>query len=421
MTLPVDPSDFLRALFEAALKAADPVHCLPPHLPEAPAGRLVVIGAGKAAGRMGEIAEQHYGETVSGILAVPANDPVTGNIFKVFHASHPVPDEISEQAGREALALARGLGPDDLVLAMISGGGSALMAVPIPGITLTEKKRITEELLTSGAPISAINQVRKALSAIKGGKLAKAARPARICTLIISDVPGDDPALVASGPTLPPSHRNAEAADILARYQIAIPDTLRKGPAAQPEITGFDRDTVTIIASGDTALSAAEETARDHGFATVNLGAAIEGEAARTGADHAEQLLTLPENTIMISGGETTVTIKSGKPAGIGGRNTEYLLALGIALEGTAQVHAIACDTDGIDGRSTAAGAVLRPDSMARLRALGVSPETMLENHSAAEAFEALGDLVETGLTGTNVNDFRAAMICAGTNSAHPL
>jgi hydroxypyruvate reductase len=298
------------------------------------------------------------------------------------------------------------------------------MAAPAHGLRLADKQRLTEELLLSGAPISEINCVRKSLSAIKGGRLAAAARPARIATLIVSDIPGDEPGLVASGPTLPATHTMADAIAILSRCQIDIPARLSLPFDAHSEEhvrDAFDHDLVEIIASGGTSLLAAEKMAQSGGCNVVNLGAAIEGEAASVAREHAERLRDLAEGTFLLSGGETTVTVKPGRTRGKGGRNTEYLLALGLALENTASVHALACDTDGIDGNAEAAGAMLWPDSLNRMRQVGLDPKKLLQDHDSASAFEAIDGLIKTGPTGTNVNDFRCALISAGNGSFHPL
>lgn len=418
-----DPGPILRALFDAALAAVSAERCVPPHLPAPPQGRTVVVGAGKAAAAMALAVERHWPGLLSGVVVVPYGHRAGGREIEVIEAGHPLPDDAGTEAAGRVLAAVRGLGPDDLVLALISGGGSALLVRPAAGITLADKRAVTAALLRSGAPIAAINTVRKHLSAIKGGRLAQAARPARVCTLVVSDVPGDDPAVVASGPTLPDPTTTAQARAILERYRIVPPPAvaaLLASAAAETPKPGdamFHVDSTTIVACAGDALDAAAQAARARGIDVTILGGAIEGEAREVGAAHARLALeaarTATRPRLILSGGETTVTIAG--EAGSGGRNSEYLLAFGLALDGAPGVAALAADSDGIDGASAAAGAIWRPDSLARARALGIDPASMLAAHRSGEFFAALGDAVVTGPTRTNVNDFRAALIGAGS------
>lgn len=416
--------DLLTRMFQAAVSAAAPALCVPPHLPPPPAGRTVVVGAGKAAAAMAQAVEAHW----------PADRPLSGLVVtryghgvgalsrvEVVEASHPVPDAAGQAAARRMLDLVRGLGPDDLVLCLISGGGSALLALPAPGLDLAAKQTVNRALLRSGASIHEMNCVRKHLSAIKGGRLAAAAAPARLVTLMISDVPGDDPSVIASGPTVPDATTLAEARDVLARYGIETPASVAawlRDPAAETPKPGdglFAAARTAMIATPQAALEAAASVARAARVAPVILGNALEGEArevARVMAGIARQCAgynqPAPPPCALISGGETTVTVHGG---GRGGRNAEFLLGLAVALDGLPGVHAIACDTDGIDGTEDNAGALLSPDSIARAAALGISAREHLANNDGYGFFAALGDLVITGPTRTNVNDFRAILI----------
>ena len=375
----VDPCGLLRQMFAAAVNAADPQICLPPFLPPPPAGRTVVIGAGKAAAAMARALEDHWPGPLEGFVVTRYGFGQLCQRIEVMEAAHPVPDEASVRAARRAMALAEGLGEDDLLLALISGGGSALLTLPAPGITLAEKQARTRELLLGGAPITVINAERRRLSAIKGGRLAAAAMPARVETLAISDIPGDDPADIASGPTVPPAG-----------------------------VPWADHCRTRVIASARTSLAAAAALAEREGVRALILGDAIEGEARRVAADMANLARGAAPGSVLISGGETTVTVRGG---GRGGRNTEFLLALAIALDGAAGISAIACDTDGIDGTEDNAGAVVTPDTLQRARAKGLDPAAFLADNNAYEFFAGLGDLVVTGPTRTNVNDFRAILI----------
>jgi hydroxypyruvate reductase len=339
--------------------------------------------------------------------------------IEVIEAGHPVPDEAGVAAAEAMLAAVRGLGENDLVLAVISGGGSSLLALPAPGVALADKQMITRALLKSGAPISEINCVRKHLSAVKGGRLALAAAPARIVSLIISDVPGDDPATIASGPTVPDPTTRQDAMAFLEKRRIEMPRAVRlwlENPASEtpkPGDSALARVDNRIVATARDALDAAARIAEEDGFEVINLGDRIEGEAREVARTHAELALRHAREgrrCVVLSGGETTVTVRG---RGRGGRNAEYLLALAVALEGTAGIWAIACDTDGIDGTETNAGAVIGPDTLARGKSLGVDAPAMLAENDAYGFFEKLGDLVETGPTRTNVNDFRAILVGA--------
>jgi len=417
-----DPARLLRSLFDAALDAVAAARCVPRHLPPPPGGRTVVIGAGKAAASMAQAVERHWPDGLTGVVVVPYGHGADCARIHVIEAGHPLPDEAGAMAADRVLAAVRGLGPDDLVLALISGGGSALLVRPAPGISLADKRAVTAALLRSGAPIAAINAVRKHLSAIKGGRLAQAARPARLCTLVVSDVPGDDPATVASGPTLPDPTTTAEARAILARYRIEPPPSVAAWLASaaaetpKPGDPMFHVDKAAIVARAADALDAAAAAARARGITVTILGDAIEGEARAVGEAHARLALDAARRAggpqLILSGGETTVTITGA--AGSGGRNSEYLLAFGLALGEAPGIAALAADSDGIDGASQAAGALWRPDSLARARALGLDPAAMLASHRSGEFFARLGDALVTGPTRTNVNDFRAVLIGAG-------
>ena len=410
----------LRALFDAAVAAADPRVVLARHLPERPRGRCVVVGAGKSAAVMAAALEEAWPDVaLSGVVVTRYGHAVPTRRILVLESSHPVPDASGEAAAARILDAVRGLGADDLVLALISGGASALLPLPAPGLTLADKQEVNRALLASGATIHEMNAVRKHLSAIKGGRLAAAARPARVVTLAISDVPGDDAAVIGSGPTVPDPSTLADVRAILARYGIALPPAaaahLARGEET-PKPGEIDAD-FRLVATPGMALEAAAAVARTHGLAPLILGDAIEGESRELGTVMAGIALgaqrhghPLPAPAVLLSGGETTVTIGRG-PAGRGGRNSEFLLGLAVALKGAARIHAIAGDTDGIDGTEDAAGAIVTPDTLARARAAGLDPMAMLDGHDSYTLFDRIGDLVRTGPTLTNVNDFRAVLI----------
>jgi hydroxypyruvate reductase len=405
------PEAILRGLFEAAVAAAAPARCVPPHLPPPPRGRTVVIGAGKAAAAMARAVEIHWPGPLDGFVVTANGHGVPCKSIAVMEASHPMPDTEGLRAAQRALDLVSGLGPDDLVLALISGGGSALLPLPAPGLTLADKRAVTGALLRSGATIAEINAVRKHLSAIKGGRLAAAAAPARVVSLIISDVPGDDPAIVASGPTLPDPTTFAEARAVIAKYDIATSDAVRRRLDSLSDETPkrLDNAEAVVVARPADALDAAAAHARALGIAPTILGDALEGEASALGAAHATLALVGRGPRVLLSGGETSVTIGDG-PAGRGGRNTEYLLGLARALNGDRRTFALAADTDGIDGDAGAAGAILRPGSLIAARGLRLDPAAIAAGHDSARLFAALGDLIVTGPTRTNVNDFRAIL-----------
>ena len=417
----------LRALFDAAVAAADPRKVLAEHLPAKPKGRCVVVGTGKAAAVMAAALEDAWPDVkLTGTVVTRYGQSVPTRRIEVIESSHPVPDANSERGARRLLERAKNLGPDDLVLALISGGGSALCAAPAPGLTLADKQDINRALLASGATITEMNCVRKHLSAIKGGRLAAAAAPARVVTLAISDVPGDDPAVIASGPTVPDPTTFADARAIIARYGItpSAPAAHRLATATDetPKPGELPHSDFRLIATPIISLRHATDVARGFGLTPLILGDALEGEAAQAGilfagiahcvALHGQPLAP---PAVLLAGGETTVTIGRAA-AGRGGRNTEFLLSLAIGLgshpEGTTpRIWAVAGDTDGIDGTEDAAGAIITPDTLARARAAGCDPRAVLTGHDSYTLFDAIGDLIKTGPTLTNVNDIRAILI----------
>jgi hydroxypyruvate reductase len=411
----------LRRLFDAAVAAADARVVLARHLPEKPTGRCVVVGAGKSAAVMAAALEEAWPDVaLEGVVVTRYGHAVPTGRIAVRESSHPVPDANGEAAAREILAAVQNLGPDDLVVALMSGGASALLPLPAPGLTLADKQAVNRALLASGATISEMNCVRKHLSAIKGGRLAAAAAPARVVTLAISDVPGDDFAVIGSGPTVPDPTNFAQARAILAKYAIAPSPQVAARLAQEADETpkpGSLHADARMIATPMMALRAAAEAARGLGLSPLILGDALEGESREMGtvlAGIARSVRTHGEPaaapTVLLSGGETTVTIGAG-PAGRGGRNTEFLLGLTVALAGADTIWAVAGDTDGIDGTEDAAGAIVAPDTLARARALGLDPPAILAGHDSFSLFDALGDLIRTGPTLTNVNDFRAILI----------
>jgi len=413
----------LRRIFDAGVAAADPHRVLAAHLPEKPRGRCVVVGGGKSAAVMAaalEAAWPDFAESgaMSGLVVTRYGHAVATRRIEVLQAAHPVPDANSELGARRLLETVRGLGPDDLVLALISGGGSALLALPGPGLTLADKQAVGRALLASGATIGEMNVVRRRLSGIKGGRLAQAAAPARVVTLAISDVPGDDPGTIASGPTVPNRDPPGAMEEIVARYGLALPDAvaalLALGEAGRAGMAEAD---VRMIATPAMALHAAAAAARAEGLATLMLGDALEGESRQLGTAMAGIARSVRRHAeparppaVLLSGGETTVSIGAATP-GRGGRNTEFLLGLAVALDGDAGIWAVAGDTDGIDGTEDAAGAIVAPDTLARARALGLSPRAVLGAHDSYGLFSAIGDLVVTGPTLTNVNDLRAVLV----------
>jgi glycerate 2-kinase len=413
-----DSARLLRAMFDAAVQAASPELCLPPFLPEPPKGRTIVIGAGKAAAAMAKTVEDHWPGKLAGLTVTRYAHGAPCARIEVVEAGHPMPDWAGQDAARRILGLLEGLTPDDLVLALLSGGGSALLTLPAAGVTLADKRTINQALLASGARIDEINCVRKHLSAIKAGKLALAAAPARVVALMISDVPGDDPATIASGPTVPDPTTCADAVAILNKYRIATPPGIRAMlesgalETPKPGDRRFAHVQNRIVATPLRSLEAAASVARAAGVTPVILGDALEGEARDVALAHAalarQAAAAGQAPCVLISGGETTVTVRG---HGRGGRNAEFLLALAIALDSDPGISAIACDTDGIDGTEDNAGAILTPNSLARAAALGLDARARLEDNDGYGFFAALGDLVLTGPTRTNVNDFRAILI----------
>ena len=416
-----DPRALLTDLFNAAVASAQPALCIPPHLPEAPKGRLVVIGAGKASAAMAKAVEDHWPGELSGLVVTRYGYAVPCERIEIVEAAHPVPDAAGMEAARRIKDLVGGLSADDTVLCLISGGGSALLALPLDGITLDDKQAVNRALLKSGATISEMNCVRRHLSAIKGGRLAAACAPARVVTLLISDVPGDNPMDIASGPTVADPTTCADALAIVQRYGIDLPAAVRealesgRGESVKPGDPRLAGCEVRMIATPQMALEAAAEVARKAGLPVHILGDSLEGEARDVGSVMAGIALQVARRgqpftapCLLLSGGETTVTVRG---TGRGGRNVEFLLALGIALNGQAGVHAIAGDTDGVDGLEEIAGAYLGPDSLARAWKLGIKPKDSLAANDGHGFFEALGDSLITGPTLTNVNDFRAILV----------
>ena len=416
--------DLLLQMFHAAIDAAAPKLCLPAHLPPPPKGRTILVGAGKAAAAMAAVVEARWPQDrpLSGLVVTRYDHGVAPLArIEVVEAAHPVPDAAGQAAAGRILQMVRGLTADDMVLCLMSGGASALLALPAKGVSLADKQAVNRALLKSGAAIDEMNCVRKHLSAIKGGRLAEAAAPAEVVTLMISDVPGDDPSVIGSGPTVPDSSTLAEARAVLARYGITPPASVAahlsdaRAETPKPSDPTFARTRASVVATPQGSLSAAAAVALRAGVTPVILGDSIEGEAsevarvmagiARQCAAHG-QPATAP--CALISGGETTVTVR-GK--GRGGRNAEFLLALALALGGHPDIHAIAGDTDGIDGTEDNAGALLAPDSLARAQGLGLNARDRLADNDGYSFFSALDDLVITGPTRTNVNDFRAILI----------
>jgi glycerate 2-kinase len=411
----------LRRMFDAAIASAQPALCVPRHLPRAPRGRMLVIGAGKASAAMAQAVEQNWQGALSGLVVTRYGYAVPCTQIEIVEAAHPVPDAAGMHAAQRMLELVGGLGADDMVLCLISGGGSALLPLPAEGLTLDLKQNVSRALLASGATISEMNCVRRHLSAIKGGRLAAACYPAQVLTLLISDVPGDRPVDIASGPTVADPTTCADALSIVRRYGIELPQAVRellesgRGESVKPGDPRLARARALTIATPQIALEAAAAVARDAGVSAHILSDAIEGEAKDVGKVFAGIAHQVAERNqpffapcVLLSGGETTVTVRG---SGRGGRNVEYLLSLGIALEGHGRIHALAGDTDGVDGQEEIAGAYLGPDSLERARALGLKPKDVLDNNDAHSFFGALGDSVITGPTLTNVNDFRAILI----------
>jgi glycerate 2-kinase len=410
----------LRQIFDAAVASADPGAAVRRHLPEKPKGRCVVVGAGKASVAMAAALDAAWSDIdLTGVIVTRYGQCASAGRIAVIEASHPTPDAMSEEAGRRILAAVKGLTGDDLVVALMSGGGSALMVLPAGKITLTDKQAVNRSLLASGANIVEMNAVRKHLSAIKGGRLALAAHPARVVTLAISDIPGDDPAAIGSGPTIADASTLADVHEIIARYNIDLPPAASVFLAAKMETPKSlaAQNTVSVIATPSLSLVAAANAAVKAGLTPLILGDAIEGESRELGIVMAGVARSVRLNgfpvkapAILLSGGETTVTIGKGK-AGRGGRNTEFLLGFAIAMASEPGVFALAGDSDGIDGTEDAAGAIVTPDTLARARAASLDPRAYLSAHDSFSFFDGIGDLLRTGPTGTNVNDIRAVLI----------
>jgi glycerate 2-kinase len=418
---PVDHRPLLRSLFDAAIAAAQPALCLPRHLPARTPGRTLVIGAGKASAAMARSLEQHWDGPLEGLVITRYGYAVPCQRIEIVEAAHPVPDAAGLLASARIQRLVSDLNADDLVIALISGGGSALLVAPGEGLSLADKQAVNSALLECGASISEMNCVRRHLSSAKGGRLAAACHPARVLSLLISDVPGDSPIDIASGPTVADPSTCADALAIIERYSIPLPTAVRAllesgaGESIKPGDPRLDACETRIITAPQVALEAAADVARAAGYTPYILGDSLEGEARELGktlAGIARQvrLHGQPFQTpcVLLSGGETTVTVKG---QGRGGRNVELLLSLALALDGLPGVHAIAGDTDGVDGAEEIAGATLSPDTLARAWALGIHPRRSLDNNDGHGFFQALGDSVVTGPTLTNVNDFRAIVI----------
>ncbi len=416
-----DPRKLLESMFDAAIKAALPQKSLRKFLPEPPRGRTIVVGCGKAAAAMAKAVESRWNGPLEGLVVTRYGHRVKTRKIEVVEAAHPVPDMAGREAAERILQMVRGLSADDLVLFLVSGGGSALLTLPAPGITLADKQAINRALLKSGANITEMNCVRKHLSAVKGGRLAAAAHPARVVTQAISDIPGDDPAVIASGPTVADVTTFADARAILRKYRITEPGSVVAHLEAAAEETPKPGDPrlanteLRMIATPQMSLEAAARVARRAGVKPLILGDAIEGEAREVARVHAgitRQVLRhgqpVKAPCVLLSGGETTVTVHG---HGRGGRNVEFLLALTVALEGAPDVWALAGDTDGIDGTEDNAGAVVTPDALSRAAAAGMDAKAMLADNDGYSFFSGLGDLVVTGPTLTNVNDFRAILI----------
>lgn len=415
------PRPFLERLFHAAVDAADPEKVLAAHLPQKPKGRTVVIGAGKGAAQMARAFERLWDGPIEGVVVTRYGYGVTCERIEVLEASHPVPDENGLAAARRLMETVSGLSEDDLVVALVCGGGSALLPAPPEGLTLQDEIAVNKALLASGAPISAMNAVRKQVSRIKGGRLAALAHPARVVSLVVSDIPGDDPALVASGPTIADKSTRADALRVIERYRLDLPEAvmrhIREGSdeAPLPGDPAFAGNQVRLVASAAVSLEAAAEAARRKGVEAVILSDAIEGEASEVGRVHAAISAEVARRdrpfakpVVILSGGETTVTVK-GK--GKGGRNGEFLLAFAAAIDGVDGISALAADTDGIDGSEDNAGAFADGGSVARLAQKGLDAAAFLAGNDSWSAFDALGDLFVPGPTGTNVNDFRAILV----------
>jgi len=416
----IAPETLLKGMFDAAVRAADPMTCVPSHLPKPPKGRLIVIGAGKASARMAQAVEAHWQGELSGTVLTRYGHSAPCERIEIIEAAHPVPDAAGVAGTRKIFDTISALNEDDLVLALISGGGSALLTSPANGITLDEKIAVNQALLKSGAAIGEMNTIRKHLSAVKGGGLAAAAYPARVLALMISDVPGDDPAVIASGPTVGTDSHPTDALALLERFDVKVPPSIERHlatgtPPPSPSSQAIARVENRVIAAPQMSLEAAAEVAVQSGVTPIILGDAIEGESRDVAKVHsgiANQVLRHGQPgkapCVVISGGETTVTVRG---SGRGGRNVEFCLALALALEGNKRIWGIAGDTDGIDGAEEIAGAIVTPDTLARGASANLNPREMLANNDGHRFFEAIKSQLVTGPTLTNVNDFRAVLI----------
>ncbi len=421
MTAPADPRAFLRSLFDAAVAAAQPERSVAAFLPEKPKGRTVVIGAGKGAAQLAQAFEHHWDAPLEGVVVTRYGYAAPCERIEVLEAAHPEPDEAGLVAATRLREAVSGLTEDDLVVALVCGGGSALLPCPPAGLTLADELAVNRALLASGAPITDMNTLRKHVSEIKGGRLARAAHPARVVSLIVSDIPGDDPAMVASGPTVPDPSGPDAARRIVAEYALDLPQGVRDHLASEgcaaplPEDPVFARNEVHVIASAAVSLEAAQAAARAQGVEAVILSDAIEGESRDVAQVHAAIAREIAgrdrpfaKPVVVLSGGETTVTLRA---RGKGGRNSEFLLSFALQVDGSAGIHALAADTDGIDGSEDNAGGFADGGTAARIRATGADPRALLLGNNAWTALDLADDLLVTGPTGTNVNDFRAILI----------
>lgn len=416
-----DPRPFLVSLFDAAVAAADPDLSVPRFLPARPKGQTIVIGAGKGSAQMARALEKNRDGPLEGVVVTRYGFGVACDRIEIIEASHPVPDAAGLEASKRLLDAVSGLGPDDLVIALISGGGSALLPAPAGDLTLEDEIELNRALLASGAPISAMNTIRKHVSRIKGGRLAAAAHPARVVSLIVSDIPGDDPAFVASGPTVPGEGNRDDALAAIERYGIGVSDKVKAhigseaSAAPMPGETCFAGHEHHVIASAAVSLEAAQAEARRQGIEAVILSDSIEGEAREAAKMHAAMAREIAQRgrpfskpVVLLSGGETTVTVRGN---GKGGRNTEFLLSFAVDIDGVGGISALSADTDGVDGSEDNAGAFADGCTVERLRDSGLDPSALLNNNDAWSAFDAIGDIFAPGPTGTNVNDLRAILI----------
>ncbi|WP_183827816.1 DUF4147 domain-containing protein [Aquamicrobium lusatiense] len=417
----VDPKPFLTSIFEAAVAAADPERTIREHLPKPPKGRTIVIGAGKGAAQMAAAFEKVWEGPLEGLVVTRYGYSAPTQRIEVIEAAHPVPDKAGLDAAQRLLRQVEGLSADDLVVALVCGGGSALLPAPAGSLTLDDEIAVNEALLASGAPISVMNAIRKHVSAIKGGRLAAWAHPARVVSLIVSDIPGDNPALVASGPTVPDAASRADALKAIEAYGIELPQAVMahlnspEADAPHPDDERFSRNEVKLIASAAVSLEAAAAEAKRQGIEAVILSDSIEGEAREVGSVHAaiaREIATrnrpFSKPVLLLSGGETTVTLRA---KGKGGRNSEFLLSFALGIDGFDGIHALAADTDGIDGSEDNAGAFCDGETVRRMRSAGIDARALLAANNAWTAFDAVDDLFVPGPTGTNVNDLRAILV----------